>query len=104
MPSPNLGRDSNNVPVQALYPASPVNVTISGVSQLLAIPAETQFLRVASTGNVYLQFGTSAAVATTASALFPAGSEMFKIPAGVTHVATIQVGAATGILSINRME
>jgi hypothetical protein len=104
MANPSLGRDGNNVPVQALYPAAPVNVTISGVSQLLVIPTATQFLRVASTGNVYLEFGTSGAVATTASALFPAGSEMFKIPSGVTHVAAIQVGAATGILSINRME
>mgnify|MGYP000494090815 CR=1 FL=1 len=103
MANPILGRDGNNSPVQALYPASPVNVTISGVSQLLAIPTGTKFLRVAATGNVYLEFGTSGATATTASVLFPAGTEMFKIVDGVTHVATIQVGAATGILSINRM-
>jgi ribosomal protein L11 methylase PrmA len=58
----------------------------------------------ACTGNVYVEFGTGSAVATTSSILFPAGVEMFALPQDITHVAVLQVGASSGVFSVNRMK
>jgi hypothetical protein len=99
-----LQRDLNSVPVQSLIPQSPVSVALSGSSQLLAIPAGTKFLRVAATGNAWIEFGTGSAVATTSSLLFPGGVEVFPITNEITHLAVLQVGASTGFISINRMK
>jgi hypothetical protein len=99
-----LARDQNNQPVSALFPIAAVTVALSGTSQLLAVPANTRFLRVASTGNTWVEFGNSGAVATTASILFPGGVEVFPIAPEVTHIAALQVGASTGFFSINRMK
>lgn len=98
-----LQRDNNSQPVQALQPTSPVSVSLSGSNQVLAIPADATFIRVASTGNAWFEFGTSGVVATTSSVLFPGGVETFPVPYGATHVGVIQVGASTGYFSINRM-
>jgi len=98
-----LCRDSNNIPIQALSPISAVSVALSGVSQALAVPTDTKVIRIASTGNAWIAFGTSLVEATTASLLFPGGVEVFPLPTGTTHVACLQVGAATGYFSINRM-
>lgn len=103
--SGTLQRDLNSVPVQSLYPQSPASVSLSGTSQTIAIPAGTKFLRIASTGNAWIEFGTSSGVtATTSSLLFPGGVEVFPITPDITHVAVLQVGASTGFISVNRMK
>lgn len=102
--SGTLQRDLNSVPVQSLIPLSPISVALSGTSQLLAIPSGTKFLRVAATGNAWIEFGTGSATATTSSLLFPGGVEVFPISSDITHLAVLQVGASTGYISINRMK
>ncbi len=99
-----LQRDHNGVAVQSLYPTEAVNVAMSASSQALTLPVSAKFIRVACTGNVYIEFGTGSVVATTSSVLFPAGVEMFSVPDAVTHVAVLQVGASSGVFSINRMK
>lgn len=102
--SATLLRDNNNQPIQALEPSGAASVALSATSQALALPPNTKFVRVASTGNAWFEFGTSGVVATTSSFLFPGGVEMFPVPSGATHVACLQVGAAVGYFSINRMK
>ena len=85
--SATLQRDVNSQPVQSLQPVSPTSVSISGTSQLLAIPANTKFFRMAATGAVWFDIGTSSVVATTSSLLFPPGVDVFPVSEGATHVA-----------------
>jgi hypothetical protein len=99
----DLVRDSNGGAIQVLSPTNAVSVALSGTSQLLAVPADTKVLRLAATGNTWVAFGNSGVVATTSSLLFPGGVEVFSIATGTTHVACLQVGAAVGYFSINRM-
>lgn len=99
----SLSRDKNGIPIQALSPISAVSVALSGTSQALAVPADTSMIRIAATGNAWIAFGTSGVEATTSSILFPGGVEVFPLPSGTTHIACLQVGAATGYFSINRM-
>ena len=81
-------------------PGAVVNGTIGAASVRLAIPANCNFLRCASTGDCHVAFGDGTVVATSADMLFPTGAEVFGIPADATHVAFIRNGVATGDFSI----
>lgn len=94
--------DANGEAVQTLFPTSPTNASTSGTSARVAIPDDSDVVRVASTEAVYLKFGDSAVVATSSDILFPAGVEVFKVPETYTHVAFIQVSSA-GTISICKM-
>lgn len=103
----NLRRDKNNNAIQAITPntTSCVNVAISGSSASDALPVGAEVVRLASSGNCYFVFGIgSAPTATTSNMLFPTGVEVINVPAGATHFAVIQEGAATGTFSLTAVD
>ena len=100
----NVTKDVNNHPIQAVEPvsASVAKASISGSSVQLTIPTGSVLIRCASNNNCYIEFGTNP-TATTNSMLFPAGVEIFRVPAGATKIAVIQDGAVTGTFQVTKM-
>jgi hypothetical protein len=94
-----LARDQVGLPIQALYPdpAQAVTGAVGAASVRVALPTGADVVRVATLGDCFIKFGTVTVVATAADSIFPKGSEVFRVPAGVTHLAFIQSGAGTTI-------
>lgn len=100
----SLPRDVGNATIQAVFPVASSNMAVSGSTARVALPTETNIVRIASTVDVYLEFGGSGVNATSSSMLFPAGAEIFScIDNSVTHVAALIVGAVPGTLSATKM-
>lgn len=99
----NFIRDSNNEAVHALkLTGTSARIATSGVSSSVALPAGLspgEVARIAATEHCYINFGTGAVTADTTSVLFPAGVEYIVVPAGVTHMAAIQVSGG-GVVTI----
>jgi hypothetical protein len=98
--------DQNGFPIQTLgLSAQTVKITVSGVTARGTLPAgasHEDIVRLASNTDCHIKFGDDTVEATTDDALFTQGVEAFKVPAGVTHIAVIQVSAG-GIMTINEM-
>lgn len=104
MSDPRLPRDTGNVAVQALFPVATTSLSVSASTSRIAMPANTNVVRIASTVDVYLEFGGSGVVATSSSMLFPAGAEVFScVDDSITHVAAMLVGATPGTLTASKM-
>lgn len=104
MTEPRLPRDSGSVAIQAVFPKSTVSLPVSGSTSRVQLPADTGVVRIASTVDVYLEFGGGSVNATTSSMLFPAGAEVFSCEDNaVTHVAALLVGATPGTLTASKM-
>ena len=99
-----LPRDMLGWPIQAMAPGTTAVVAIGAASANVALPANAEVVRLAGNNNCHINFGTSGVTATTSSMLFPTGAEIFKVPAGATHVACIQSGAVTGSVTITKMD
>lgn len=106
MPQPNFKHTVNGEAIEVLAigtAAIPITVATATSSQALpsgAIDGDT--LRVASTTDCYIRFGTSLVEAAATDAYFPAGVEYLKVPQGATHLAAIRL-AADGVLSMHLM-
>lgn len=100
-----LLKDRWGFPVQGLAPDPTGSVTgaITATSVAVALPADTDMVRFAANQPCYFAFGTSGVTADGNSSLFPAGSEIFRVPPGSTHVAVIRDGTVSGAFSITRM-
>lgn len=97
MTKPQMVRDTNGTAVQALYPLSTAVLAVSGTTARVILPAATELVRVACTGDCHIEFGGSGVTATTSSMLFPAGAEVFNVQdANITYIAAI---AASGVSS-----
>lgn len=99
-----LTRDKFGEPIQTLSPKDNTNLNIGGSSVRAVIPADAEVVRVAPTVDCYVAFGDSGVVADTGDMNMVTGVEIFRVPEGSTHVAVIQNGAVTGVLSITKME
>jgi hypothetical protein len=98
-----LKTDINGRALQSLTPsATSVNATIGGTSVRIALPAAS-VIRVSASGDCYLEFGDVTVVAASTDMLFPTGVEIFSLNPSWTHVAVIQVGTSTGVLSVTEM-
>lgn len=91
-------------PVQALAPMATVSLAIGVSSVSTPLPTAAEVVRVGANNKCFIKFGTSAVVATGADLVFPIGSEVFRVPTGATHMATIQDGAGTGLINVTSME
>lgn len=101
---PQLPRDSGNDTVQAVCPVSTTTLNSSGSSQRVTLPVTTDIVRIASTVDLYVEFGGASVNATSSSMLFPAGAEVFStIDLSITHIAILNVGATPGVVSISKM-
>lgn len=105
MPAFELLKDKWGNPLQALAPdpTGVAVVAIGAVSARVALPADSTVLRVASNQKCYFRFGDAAVAAAGTDSLFQAGTEIFTVPAGATHIAVIQDGAVTGTMTLTRM-
>lgn len=106
-----LPTDRDSLPVQTLAPNLTGTVHISaaeGASASAALPSGTEFVRIASSGAVWLAFGTSgvaAAASESDSMLFPGGAEVFYVEPTTTHVAARSTsGAGSLFVTATRME
>ena len=103
MPSYTLPKDRYGVAIQTLAPSTTAtNVTVAGASARTALPAGSDIVRIGCTTACYFEFGTSGVSATTSSAVFTAGAEVFRVPDAATHVAFLQVSAG-GVASVTAM-
>jgi len=99
-----LKTDINGRALQSLTPSTTsVNGAISGSSVRIALPTGASVIRVAATSNCYLEFGDVTVVAASTDMVFPTGVEVLSVNPSWTHVAIIQVGADTGVLSVTEM-
>lgn len=101
MSNSKLPIDQNGNPIQALALASNANAAIGLSSVTIAIPANTDIVRIAATAGCRIKFGPSSVTASVVDTVFPIGVEVFKVPAGATHLAVIQEGAASGALTVS---
>jgi hypothetical protein len=101
-----LPLDRNATAVQVLGPGNyAAGIAITVASNRTALPTGCvagDILRIASSQDCYVKFGTVTVTATTSDVLFLAGAEFMKVPAGATHIAGIRVGA-DGVLQVTKM-
>jgi hypothetical protein len=101
-----LPLDRNATPVQVLGPGNySAGFSCTAVSARTALPTGCvagDILRIASSQDCYIKFGTVTVTATTSDILFLAGAEFLKVPAGATHIAAIRVGA-DGVVQVTKM-
>jgi hypothetical protein len=102
----NLPLDRNSVAVQILGPGNYVaGFACTAASARTALPTGTvegDIVRIASSQDCYIKFGTVTVTATTSDILFLAGAEFLKVPYGATHVAAIRVGS-DGVVQVTKM-
>lgn len=108
MPHFSLPLDQRGNPIQSLAPdpSKTVTVPIGVSSNRVALPSgvgERDIVRVAGNAACFVRFGDSSVIAAGTDALFPVGTEVFRVPPGATHLAVVQDGAVTGILTITEM-
>lgn len=100
-----LETDQNGRALQSLAPAvaGVGSIVLSGTSARVAIPSGAQVVRLAASGNCFFAFGDNSVTATSSSALFPSGVEIFSVKPEWTHVAAIVEAGSSGNFSINEM-
>lgn len=103
MAKPELLKDKWGEEIPVLGPGSTLTLTAGAASSNGALPAEAFVVRVAAVNDCYINFGTSGVTASGTSVFFPKGSELFKVPAGATHMAVIQ-HTTGGVVSVTVME
>lgn len=99
-----LPKDKNGFAVQVLsLNGNNAALTVpSGSSDRVALPADSEFVRVACSVDAYIAFGDVTVVASASTPLFPKGVEVIDVPVGVTHLAAFGISAG-GQLSVTRM-
>ncbi len=101
-----LPLDRNSQAVQVLGPGNyAAGFACTATSARTALPTGCvagDILRIASSQDCYIKFGTSTVTATTSDILFLAGAEFMKVPALATHVAAIRLGA-DGVVQVSKM-
>ena len=108
-PTASLPRDDDSSPIQVLSPATSIQISATeGSSASVALESDSEVIRIASTGAVFVAFGTSGVDAGTGQAdsfVFPAGVEFFFMRDKTnTHVAARSiVGSGNQILTITKM-
>lgn len=92
MANPILPRDRVGHAIQALAPEAGTTATgtVAGTSARVALPTGAEVVRVCAVNDCYIRFGDSSVTAAGTDALFIKGAEVFKVPAGATHLAFIQ--------------
>lgn len=100
-----LPKDNNSVAIQALYPNTNVNLSISsGGSVRVALPTDTNLVRIATNQDCYIKFGDSGVVATTSDMFFPVGAEVFSCTDNeITYIAALGTDPAAGVFSATKM-
>jgi hypothetical protein len=96
-----ISRDQNGQVIQTLAPdgSTTAKSALTSGSVAVALPSGAEFVEIASTGNFHFLFGVSATVDTNDS-LFPAGSAIYRVPDGATHLSHIRADAASDALPI----
>jgi len=99
-----MPKDRNGHPVQvlSLNGANAALTVPSGSSDRVALPADSEFLRIACNVDSYIAFGDNTVAASAVTPLFPKGVELAEVPVGATHIAAFGISAG-GLLSATRM-
>lgn len=101
----NLPNDNNGNAISVLSPSTATAVTTTGAGSIRgALPANSDIVRLETTGPCWIQFGASDVVAvnTGLSTLMQAG-DYFRVPRAATHLAVIRIGADNVSVSITKM-
>lgn len=108
MAKASLTLDKFGNAVQALEPVDTgAQVAIGAATARVALPTggdAGELVRLVANVACYFRFGTVTVNAAATDHLFRPGVELFRVPAGATHIAVIQDGAVTGKMTITRME
>jgi len=103
----NLPISQGGDPVAVLsFSAAPTKIAVASSSARAALPTGTasgDVLRVGSTTDCYIIFGSVSTDADSDDHLFTSGVEYMSVPSGVTHLAAIRV-AADGVLTMSLMD
>tara|TARA_R100000808_G_scaffold3330_4_gene11932 strand:- start:1228 stop:1551 length:324 start_codon:yes stop_codon:yes gene_type:complete len=103
----NLPISQGGVPVQVLsFKGDPTKIAVASSSARAALPtgaASGDVIRIGSTTDCYIVWGSSSIDADSNDHMFTSGVEYMTIPAGVTHLAAIRV-AADGVLTLSLMD
>lgn len=95
-------RNGYPVPILSLNGATAALTVPSGASDRVALPTDSEFIRVAINVDAYIALGDVTVVAGVTTPLFPKGVELIEVPVGATHLAAFGI-AAGGLLSATRM-
>ena len=106
MTNKSLPVDQNRKAIQTLRLGSTsTSIAVGATTARAALPTGAtagDVIRVASNTDSYIAFGISTVDATTSDALFTQGVEMFAVPPGATHLASIRV-STDGVLTITEV-
>lgn len=104
--APLLPKDRDSVSIQVLAPdeTAVVSVTIAAGNQRVALPSNCEIVEVAASDNCLMVFGDSSVDVTTGTRrLFPAGSAVYRVPPGATHIAVTSFSASSGTVTVTRL-
>jgi hypothetical protein len=101
-----LPLDRNSVGIQVLGPGNySAGFAVTAASARAALPTGCvggDVVRIASTQDCYIKFGTVSTDAATTDILFLAGAEFMTVPNLATHLAAIRVGS-DGVVQVTKM-
>jgi hypothetical protein len=94
----NLPRDRNSEPVQVLSLdfANAVYGALAVASARVTIPTMSDIIQIVNTQDMWIKFGdgtVTAAADTAGNVLLLAGERVYRVPAGMTHMAFIRDSA-----------
>jgi hypothetical protein len=79
--------------------ASSIAITFGFAGEVSALPTNSGGVRIHSQADCFLEFGAAGVTTTSSSLYFAAGTEVFGIPSGATHIAVKTAGEA-GVLNV----
>lgn len=76
--------------------------TLDASATLITLPSGPSYehVEIASTGSFHFEFGDSSVTADTDSSLFVAGSKVYRVPNGATHISVIESSASSNGLPV----
>lgn len=98
-----LSTDLRGHPIQALSPVENVSLPIGASSNRVALPPDSEIVRLAASVDCFFRFGNSTVTTDGTGNIFTKGVEVFRVPPDATHICTIQMTSG-GVMSISKMQ
>lgn len=101
-----LPQDEDSAPIQVLSPdeSAVASFALAGTTNVTALPALSEIVEIAVTGNCKFVFGTAGVSAATGTRrLLCAGVYVYRVPTGATHFDAVTVDGSSGRISLGRM-
>lgn len=101
-----LPQDEDSAPIQVLAPdeSTVASFSLAASTTVTALPALSEIVEVAVTGNCKFVFGTSGVSAATGTRrILCTGVYVYKVPTGATHFDAVTVDGSSGRVSVARM-